>query len=63
MINFLFKDVELSIAGYDGSTKIASLAEAFKTLKIDVTLPALKTNLLDSAALKGMRIVCFSDLL
>jgi hypothetical protein len=59
MINFLFKDVELSIAGYDGSTKIASLAEAFKTLKIDVTLPALKTNLLDSAALKGMRIVCF----
>lgn len=46
-------DVELSIAGYDESTDTASLLEAFKTLKIDVVLPSLKTNLLDTAALKG----------
>ncbi|KAF5386260.1 hypothetical protein D9615_002421 [Tricholomella constricta] len=46
------KDVQLQIAGYDGSTKVASLAEAFKTLNIDVTLPGLKTSLLDTAALK-----------
>ncbi|ESK92921.1 hypothetical protein Moror_8994 [Moniliophthora roreri MCA 2997] len=46
------KDVQLSISGYDGSTQVASLLEAFKTLNIDVTLPALQTNLLDTAALK-----------
>lgn len=46
------KDVPLTIAGFDGSTKMASLVEAFKTLNIDVTLPGLKTNLLDTAALE-----------
>ncbi|KAG5653629.1 hypothetical protein H0H81_011855 [Sphagnurus paluster] len=46
------KDVQLQIAGYDGSTKVASLVEAFKTLNIDVTLPGLKTSLLDTADLK-----------
>ncbi|THV03542.1 hypothetical protein K435DRAFT_962414 [Dendrothele bispora CBS 962.96] len=45
------KDVQLSIAGFDGSTEIASLVSAFETLNIDVTLPSLKTNLLDTAAL------------
>lgn len=46
-------DVELTISGFDGSTKVASLAEAFKTLAINVSLPALRTDLLQSAALKG----------
>ncbi|KAF9529294.1 hypothetical protein CPB83DRAFT_790385 [Crepidotus variabilis] len=46
------KDVQLSISGYDGSTQVASLVEAFKALSLDVTLPALKSDLLNSAALK-----------
>ncbi|KAK7690332.1 hypothetical protein QCA50_006989 [Cerrena zonata] len=46
------KDVQLSIAGFDGSTGIASLVSAFETLNIDVTLPALKTNLLNTAVLQ-----------
>ncbi|KAJ7782963.1 hypothetical protein B0H16DRAFT_1494883 [Mycena metata] len=46
------QDVELSIAGFDGTTKIASLAAALQTLNIDVTLPALKTNLLNTGALE-----------
>ncbi|KXN90203.1 hypothetical protein AN958_04693 [Leucoagaricus sp. SymC.cos] len=46
------KDVNLTIAGFDGSTNIPSLADAFKTLEIGVTLPGLKTNLLESASLK-----------
>jgi hypothetical protein len=45
------KDVDLSISGYDGSTQVASLINAFQTLDIDVTLPALTTSLLDTAAL------------
>ncbi|KAF8891683.1 hypothetical protein BD779DRAFT_1661547 [Infundibulicybe gibba] len=48
------KDVQLSIAGFNGSTEIASLAEAFETLNINVILPGLTTNLLDTAALKGL---------
>ncbi|KAF9562634.1 hypothetical protein CPC08DRAFT_706528 [Agrocybe pediades] len=46
------KDVQLQISGFDGSTNIPSLAEAFQSLSLDVTLPALKTDLLDSAALQ-----------
>ncbi|KAJ3567055.1 hypothetical protein NP233_g6616 [Leucocoprinus birnbaumii] len=46
------KDVNLTIAGFDGSTNIPSLAAAFETLQIDVTLPGLKTDLLGSASLK-----------
>lgn len=46
------KDVQLQVAGYDSSTKVAPLLEAFKTLNIDVVLPGLKTNLVDTAALK-----------
>ncbi|KAK0485666.1 hypothetical protein IW261DRAFT_1451420 [Armillaria novae-zelandiae] len=46
------KDVQLSIVGYDGSTEIASLSEAFKTLDIGVILPGLNTTLLDQAALE-----------
>ncbi|KAF8160985.1 hypothetical protein B0H34DRAFT_699004 [Crassisporium funariophilum] len=46
------KDVQLTIAGFDGSTDIASLAQAFDAISIDVILPALKTDLLNSAALQ-----------
>jgi len=44
-------DVQLTISGYDGSTEILSLAQAFKSLDLDVVLPGLKTNLLKTAAL------------
>ncbi|KAF7321550.1 hypothetical protein MKEN_00676000 [Mycena kentingensis (nom. inval.)] len=46
------KDVELVIAGYDQSTKVASLAAAMQSLKVTANLPALKTKLLDEAALE-----------
>ncbi|KAH0589321.1 hypothetical protein H2248_005083 [Termitomyces sp. 'cryptogamus'] len=46
------KDVQLTIAGFNESTKIASLVEAFETLNIDVVLPGLKTNLINRAALE-----------
>ncbi|PPQ89568.1 hypothetical protein CVT25_012240 [Psilocybe cyanescens] len=45
-------DVQITIAGFDGSTEVPSLADAFKSLSLDVVLPGLKTNLLNSAALK-----------
>ncbi|KAJ8482152.1 hypothetical protein ONZ45_g15054 [Pleurotus djamor] len=45
------KDVPLTISGFDQSTKIASLTEAFQTLNIDVILPGLKTDLLANAEL------------
>jgi hypothetical protein len=47
-------DVNLIISGYDGSTKVASLLEAFEGVSLDVVLPALKTDLLSSASLTGM---------
>ena len=48
------KDVPLRISGFAESTRVASLAEAFKTLQIDVNLPSLQTDLLDTAALTGL---------
>ncbi|KAH8992759.1 hypothetical protein EDB86DRAFT_3078965 [Lactarius hatsudake] len=45
------KDSVITIAGYDGSTKISSLLRAFESINLNVTLPGLKTNLLTSAAL------------
>ncbi|KAI9463679.1 hypothetical protein BJY52DRAFT_1404720 [Lactarius psammicola] len=45
------KDSVIAIAGYDGSTKIPSLLQAFETINLNVTLPGLKTNLLSTAAL------------
>jgi hypothetical protein len=47
-------DVALNIAGYSGSTQVASLLQAFESLNISVTLPGLKTNLLSTAAFEGM---------
>ncbi|EPQ57376.1 hypothetical protein GLOTRDRAFT_120580 [Gloeophyllum trabeum ATCC 11539] len=46
------KDVRLQIAGFQESTQVQSLLQAFQTLNIDTTLPGLQTNLLESAALK-----------
>ncbi|KAH7875192.1 uncharacterized protein C8R40DRAFT_1170817 [Lentinula edodes] len=46
------QDVQLSIAGFNSSTAIASLTQAFETLEIGLTLPALTTNLLNTASLK-----------
>ncbi|KAG6820875.1 hypothetical protein H0H93_010219 [Arthromyces matolae] len=46
------KDVGLNIVGFNGSTRIASLTEAFGSLNISVTLPGLKTSLIDSATLE-----------
>ena len=37
-------DVEVAIAGYSQSTEVTSLLEAFKSLNITATLPALKTE-------------------
>ncbi|KAI0710861.1 hypothetical protein C8Q76DRAFT_623714 [Earliella scabrosa] len=45
-------DVEIVIAGYNHSTKVTSLLEAFKSLNISTNLPALKTKLLNSASLE-----------
>ncbi|KAG6813669.1 hypothetical protein H0H92_008517 [Tricholoma furcatifolium] len=45
------QDVELQIAGFSGSTDVASLVQAFETLNISVILPGLKTNLVESASL------------
>jgi hypothetical protein len=47
------KDVNLDIAGYDQSTNVASLLQAFETLNISVVLPGLNASLLSSAALEG----------
>ncbi|KZT27986.1 hypothetical protein NEOLEDRAFT_1129882 [Neolentinus lepideus HHB14362 ss-1] len=46
------RDVPLQIAGYSQSTEVQSLLQAFQTINIGATLPSLRTNLLESAALK-----------
>ncbi|TDL25981.1 hypothetical protein BD410DRAFT_895443 [Rickenella mellea] len=45
------KDVPVSISGYQNSTSIPSLLEAFQSLALNATIPGLKTNLLENAAL------------
>lgn len=44
-------DVNLQIAGYDGSTSIGPLAQALGSLNISAVLPGLTSRLLDSASL------------
>lgn len=44
-------DVATVIKGFENSTEIASLLDAFKTLSLGATLPGLQSKLLDSAAL------------
>lgn len=46
-------DSLVMIAGYSGSTKIASLQQAFETINMNATLPGMKTDLLTTAALTG----------
>ena len=46
-------DVALTISGFNGSTDVASLEEAMQSLRIDVILPGLKSNLLAAASLTG----------
>ncbi|THH12496.1 hypothetical protein EW146_g7640 [Bondarzewia mesenterica] len=48
----LISDVDIQITGYGGSTNVTSLLQAFETLKLEATLPALGTKLLDSASLE-----------
>ncbi|KAI0063538.1 hypothetical protein BV25DRAFT_1915044 [Artomyces pyxidatus] len=45
------KDVNLQIIGYEGSTNVTSLSQAFQTLDLSVRLPALTSDLLSTAAL------------
>ncbi|KAI0821788.1 hypothetical protein BC628DRAFT_1341231 [Trametes gibbosa] len=45
------QDVTVAIAGYENSTLVTSLLEAFEKLNISAVLPALRTKLLDSATL------------
>lgn len=45
------KDVAVKILGYNQSTNIAPLVQAFSTLNVDATLPGLRTKLLQSASL------------
>jgi len=50
-------DTPLRIAGYDGSTQIASLAAALGSLEMDVELPGLTLDLLASASLYGLYLL------
>ncbi|KAI0072486.1 hypothetical protein K474DRAFT_1678619 [Panus rudis PR-1116 ss-1] len=54
-------DVNVNINGYDGSTKIAPLSEAFKSLALEAVLPGLKTDLLGSTSLKVLNTTGHSD--
>ena len=45
------QDVATTIQGFEDSSQIASLLDAFKTLSLGATLPGLQSKLLDSAAL------------
>jgi len=49
----MLTDSLITIAGYNESTKIASLQQAFETVDLNVTLPGLTTDLLSTAALAG----------
>lgn len=46
-------DVNLGINGYDQSTNVSSLSQAFQSLALEAALPGLKTQLLAGTALKG----------
>ena len=54
-------DVVLHIGGYDQSTQVESLLEAFESLSLNVTLPALTTKLLNSASLEVLNSTGHSD--
>lgn len=52
--------MNLSIAGYSGSTNVSSLSQAFNTLDIGAVLPGLKSSLLSSASLEGIDFLLFT---
>lgn len=54
-------DVDVTIAGYGGSTQVASLLQAFETLNISVVLPGLNSSLLESGALIGESLLPLKD--
>ena len=54
-------DVNLSINGYNQSTNISSLSEAFQSLALEAALPGLKSQLLGSTTLKGKNLVSLTD--
>ena len=58
MVDHPLSDVGLTIKGYSNSTNIPSLLPAFETLSIDVVLPGLTSNLLDTAQLESMYFGC-----
>ena len=47
----------LVIAGFSGSTNIASLVEAFGTLNVSVTLPGSNTSLISAGQLEGAKVL------
>jgi len=49
----IWTDSLVTIAGYNESTKIAPLLQAFESINLNVTLPGLKSDILSSAALTG----------
>ncbi|EIW82896.1 hypothetical protein CONPUDRAFT_101346 [Coniophora puteana RWD-64-598 SS2] len=46
------KNVELGIAGFEGSTQVTSLLRAFESLNISTNLPGLQTSLLEGGSLE-----------
>ena len=54
-------DVEVVISGFSQSTAVGSLLEAFESLNITATLPALKANLLNSASLEVLPTTGHAD--
>ena len=54
-------DVEVVISGFSQSTAVSSLLEAFESLNITATLPALKANLLNSASLEVLPTTGHAD--
>jgi hypothetical protein len=50
-------DSLVAISGYNESTKIAPLLQAFETINLNSTLPGLKSDLLSSAKLTGKPLV------
>ena len=54
-------DTHLNISGYEDSTHIASLKPAFSAVRVNTTLPGLKTKLVQSASLKVLESTGITD--
>jgi len=55
------RDAQLGISGFNGSTNISSLTQAFQTLNLAAVLPAIKTDLLGSASLEVLSTIGHGD--